>query len=153
MWGSQVGKLGFPNALRERTGMVNQQLLHQISRQSKERRFLIRSVRTGRPKGFDFDQFEIKLMHDRGGLERVILALCPHARGGNPSELGVEELNEPAGGILVALAKARHQPGYGISLKRGWGGHTGSQFNPPKKKSKVAIQSARLLSHYGLSSR
>ena len=153
MRASQVGKLGFPNALRERTGMMNQQLLHQISRQSKERRFLIRSVRTGRPKGFDFDQFEIKLMHDRGGLERVILALCPHARGGNPSELGVEELNEPAGGILVALAKARHQPGYGISLKRGWGGHTGSQFNPPKKNSKVAIQSARLLSHYGLSSR
>ena len=57
------------------------------------------------------------------------------------------------GGFMVAVAKVRHQSGYGISLKRGRVGHTGPQFNPRKKNSKVAIQSARLLSHYGLSSR
>lgn len=135
----QVGKLRFLRALRERTGMMYQQLLHQICRQPKERGFLIRSVRTSRSKGFDFDQFEIELMHDCGGLERVILALGTHARGGNPPEFRVEELDQPAGGLLVAVAKARHQPGYGISLKRGWGGHTGSQSNLRKKNSKGAM--------------
>src|SRR5215813_11796167 len=119
----QVGKLRFLRALRERTGMMNQQLLHQICRQPKERGFLVRSVRTSRPKRFDFDQFEVELMHDCGWLERVILALGAHARGGNSPELGVEELNEPAGGFMVAVAKARHQPGYRIGLKRGWDGH------------------------------
>lgn len=146
----QVGKLRFLRALRERTGMMNQQLLHQICRQPKERGFLIRSVRTSRPKGFDFDQFEIELMHDCGGLERVILALGPHARGCNSPEFRVEELNQPAGGFLVAVAKARHQPGYGIRLQRGWGCHSVPSLTR-QKNSKAAIQSAALLSHYGVS--
>src|SRR5215471_15894997 len=90
MWARQVGKLRFLRALRERTGMMNQQLLHQVCRQPKKRGFLIRSVRASRPKGFDFDQFKIELMHDCSGLECMIRALGPHARGCNSPEFGVE---------------------------------------------------------------
>jgi hypothetical protein len=32
-------------------------------------------------------------VHQRGGLERVIRALGPHARGGDPPEFGVEKLD------------------------------------------------------------
>src|SRR5215469_2976642 len=115
----QVGKLSFLRAPRERTGMMNQQPLHQVSRQPQERSLLIRSARAGRAKGFDFDQFEIELMNQGGGLERVTRGLGPHARGGDSPQLGVEKLNQPAGGLMVTVAKARHQPGYGVGLKRG----------------------------------
>ena len=91
-------------------------------------------------------------MHQSGGLERVIRALGPHARGGDPPEFGVEKLDQPAGSFMVAVAKARHQPGYGIGLKSGWDRHFATQFNRPKKNSKATIQSAALLSHYGVSS-
>jgi hypothetical protein len=37
---------------------------------------------------------------------------------------------------MVAVAKARHQPGYGIGLKSGWDRHFRTQFNRPKKKVK-----------------
>ena len=40
------------------------------------------------------------------------------------------------GGFMVAVAKVRHQSGYGISLNRGRVGHTGRQFNPRQKKIK-----------------
>jgi len=52
---------------------------------------------------------------------------------------------------MVTVAKARHQPGYGIGLKSAWGRHFRTQFNRPKKISKARIQSAALLSHYGVS--
>jgi hypothetical protein len=104
----QVGKLGFLRPFRERTGMMNQQLLHEVCRQPKERGFLVRSVRTRRPKGFDFNEFEIELMHDRRGLERVIRALRPHARRSDSPEFGVEKLDQLPGGFMVAAAKARH---------------------------------------------
>ena len=106
---------------------MNQHLLHQVSRQAQERGLLIGSTRSGRAEGFDFNQFEIELMYQSGGLERMIRALGPHARTGDPPELGVEKLDQPAGGLMVAVAKARHQPGYGIGLKRGWDRQLGYQ--------------------------
>ena len=78
-------------------------------------------------------------------------ALGPHARGGDSPEFGVENLDQPSGGLMVAIAKAGHQPGYCIGLKSGWDGHFRTQFNRPKKNSKATIQSAALLSHYGVS--
>jgi len=54
---------------------MNQQPLHQVSRQPQERGLLIRSVRAGRTKGFHFGQFEVELVHQSSGLERVIRAL------------------------------------------------------------------------------
>jgi hypothetical protein len=99
--------------------MMNQHPLHQEGRQSQERSFLIRSTRTGRAKGFHFDQFEIELVHYGCGLERVIRALAPHTHGGDPPEFGVEKLNQPASGLVVTVAEVRHQPHYGIGLKRG----------------------------------
>jgi hypothetical protein len=87
---------------------MNQQPLHQISRQPQERSLVIGSTRTGRAKGFNFDQFEVELVDDRGGLERVTRTLGPHARGGDSPEFGVEELDKPSGGLMVAIAKARH---------------------------------------------
>jgi len=66
-------------------------------------------------------------VHDRGVLERVIRVLGPHARGGNPPEFGVEKLNQSAGSLMVAAAKTRHKPGYGIGLKSGWDRHFGTQ--------------------------
>ena len=53
---------------------------------------------------------------------------------------------------MVAVAKACHQLGYGIGLKRGWHRHLGTQFNPPKKNSKAMIQPTGLLSHSRVSS-
>jgi hypothetical protein len=91
-------------------------------------------------------------VHQSSGLERVIRALGPHARGGDSPQLGVEKLDQPSGGLMVAIAKAGHQPGYGIGLKSGWDRHFATQFNRPKKNSKATIQSAALLSHYGVSS-
>src|SRR5438105_584232 len=99
--------------------MMNQQALHQITRQPQERSLLVPSARTGRAKGFEFNQFEIKLMDYGSRLERVIRALGPHARGGDSTELGVEKLNQLPGGLMIAVAKARHQPGYAIGLKSG----------------------------------
>jgi hypothetical protein len=98
--------------------MMNQQPLHQECRQPKKCGFLIRAARTDRTKGFDFDQFEIELMDHRGGLERMIRAFGPHPRGGDSPEFRVEKLDQPAGGIMVAIAKICHQPGYGIGLRR-----------------------------------
>src|SRR3954454_4822095 len=127
--------------------MMNEQALHQIRRKAQELSLLILSAGTGRPKGFDFDQFEIELVYHRGGLERVIRALGPHARGGNSPELGVEKLHQPPGSLRVAFAEARHEPGYRIGLKSGCGRQFGSKFNPAREKIKVTIQSARPLSH------
>jgi hypothetical protein len=42
----------------------------------------------------------------------MVRALGPHARGGDPPQLGVKEFYQPAGGLMVAIAKSRHQPGY-----------------------------------------
>jgi len=153
-WGTrtrQVGELGFLRAPREWTGMMNQQPLHQVCCEPQERSLLIGSVGTGRPKGFDFDQFEVELVHQSSGLESVIRALGSHARGGDPSEFGVENLNQPSSGLMVAVAKTRHQPGYGIGLKTAWDRHFGTH-NRQKKNSKATIQSAALLAHYGVSS-
>ena len=91
-------------------------------------------------------------MHHGGGLERVIRALAPHSPGGDKPEFRVEKLNQPAGGLMVAVAKACHQLGYGIGLKRGWERHLGTQFNPPQKNSKATIQSTGLRSHSRVSS-
>jgi hypothetical protein len=66
-------------------------------------------------------------------LEGVIRAFGPHVRSGDAPQFRVEKLDQPTGGVMVAVAKARHQPGYGIGFKSGWGGHIGSQFNPCKK--------------------
>ena len=57
-------------------------------------------------------------MDDSRRRERVVGALGPHARGGNPAELGVEQLDQLAGGLMVAAAKARHQP-VATGLNRG----------------------------------
>ena len=148
----QVGKLGFLRAPREWTGMMNQQPLHQVCCEPQERSLLIGSVGTGRPKGFDSDQFEVELVHQSSGLESMVRALGPHARAGDPSEFGVENLNQPAGGLMVAVAKTRHQAGYGIGLKTAWDRHFGTHFNRQKKISKATIQSAALLAHYRVSS-
>src|SRR5262249_22559606 len=104
-------------------------------------------ARTSRAKGFDFDQFEIELMHHCGGLECVVGALCPHPRGGDSPKLWVEELNQPASGFMVAVAKARHQPAYGIRRKRGWCRHWTSKLKAVEKNLKATIQSAGLFSH------
>jgi len=72
-----------------------------------------------RTQGFDFDQFEVELVDDSGGLERVIDTLGPHARCRDPPELRVEKLDQPTGGLMVAAAKARHQPGHRLGLNRG----------------------------------
>src|SRR4051794_30808443 len=106
----KVPDVSFFNALRQRTGMMNQQLLHQVSGQPKKRALVIRSARTSRAKRFDFHQFEIELMHDCGGLERVIRALGSHASRGYAAEFGVEKLNQLSGGFMISVAKARHQP-------------------------------------------
>ena len=93
--------------------------------------------------------FEIELVYHRGGLERVIRALSPHACGSDPPEFGIEKLDQPAGGFMVAVAKARHEPGYGFGLKRYGDRQFGTQFIPPgKKNQKATIQSASPLSHY-----
>jgi hypothetical protein len=55
---------------------------------------------------------------DCRGLERVIRALGSHARSGDPREVGIEKVDQPARGLRVAVAEARHQPGYGIGLER-----------------------------------
>ena len=68
--------------------MVDQQLLYQLSRQPQERGLLIRSAWTSGSKSLDFDQFEIELVHYCGRLQRVIRALAPNARSGNPPKLG-----------------------------------------------------------------
>jgi len=73
-------------------------------------------------------------MHHRGGLERVIGALGAHTRGCNSPELGVEKLNQPPGSLVIAFAKACHQAGYGIGLKRGWGCHCGYSVYPSEEK-------------------
>jgi hypothetical protein len=129
--------------------MMNQQPLHQEGRQTQECGPLIFSIRTGRAKGFDFHQLEIELVHHGSGLERVIRALGPHASGGNPPQFRVQNLNQPAGSLVVAAAKACHQPGYGIGLKSGWDRHFGYSVYPSREKNaKAVIQSVGLLSHY-----
>ena len=64
-------------------------------------------------------------MYHRGGLQRVIRALGPHPRGGDPSELGVEKLDQPAGGLRIAAAKSLHQPSDGFGVERERGCHFG----------------------------
>jgi hypothetical protein len=110
--------------------MMNQQALHQEGRKPEERGLLIGSVRTGWPKSFDLDQFEIELMDHGGGLERVTRALGTHAGRGDAPKLGIEKLDQAARGFMVAMAKPCHQAGYGFGLKRGGCcGHLGTQFN------------------------
>jgi hypothetical protein len=93
--------------------MMNQQLLHQVGRQPEESRLLIgSSVGSGRAQRLNLNQLEIELMNHGSGLQRMILALGPHARGGNPPQLGVKEFYQLAGSLMVAIAKPRHQPGY-----------------------------------------
>ena len=75
-------------------------------------------------------------MHQSSGLEGVIRALGPHARGGDSPEFGVENLDQPSGGLMVAIAKAGHQPGYCIGLKSGWDGQSGISLSRPEKKFK-----------------
>jgi len=57
-------------------------------------------------------------VYDGGGLKRMIRALGSHARGGDPPELPVEKLDQPTGGLLVPVAKARLQPGHGVGAER-----------------------------------
>jgi hypothetical protein len=46
---------------------------------------------------------------DHGGrLKRVIQPFGPHARGRDPLELGIKELHELSGGLMVAVAKVSH---------------------------------------------
>jgi len=109
----QLRQLGFDNTLRQRTRMMNQQLLHQVGRQSEEGSLLIgRSIGAGRAKSLDPDQLKIELMNHSGGLQGVIRALGPHTRGGDPPQLGVKEFDQAARRIMIAIAKARHQPRY-----------------------------------------
>src|SRR5579859_6162552 len=59
---------------------------------------------------------------------------------------------------MVAVAKARHQPGYGVGRKRGWDRHLVPSFSrysvypAQEKNTKATIQSAGPLSHYWASS-
>src|SRR4051794_10704026 len=114
----KVGKLSFLCPFREGTGMMDKHPLHQESRQTQERSLLFHSIRTGRAKGFDFYELEIKLMDYRSWLERVIHPLRPHTRGGDSPKLRVEKLHQTADGLLVAVTKARHQCGYRIRFER-----------------------------------
>jgi len=97
--------------------MVNQQLLHKVGRQPEEGRLVIgRSLGPGRAQCFDLDQFEIQLMNHGSRLQRMIRPFRPHARRGDSPQFGVKQFHQPAGGLMVALAKPGHQPGYGIGL-------------------------------------
>src|SRR3954452_17917169 len=131
----QLRKLGFFRALRERTGMMNEQLPDQVTGQPQERGLLVLPSRTGRAQGFDFDQFEIELVDHRCGLKCVTRALSPHARGRNTPEFGIEKLDEPARGLMVAAAKARHQPSYGRGLEREWTCHSDRRLRRVRKNS------------------
>jgi hypothetical protein len=105
---------------------MNQQLLHQIRRQPENAALSFAPPALRRAKGIDFDQFEVELVYYGGGLERMIRTLGPHARGGDPPELRVEKLHQSTGGLMVAVAKARHQQGHGIGLKTAWDRHSGT---------------------------
>jgi hypothetical protein len=112
---------------------MDQKPLHQVGRQPQECSLLIRSARRGGTQGFDFDQFEIELMYQRGWLQRVTGALGTHARDGDAPQFRIENLNQPASRRLITSAKARHQAGYGVGLKRGRGGGRRDYFNLRKK--------------------
>ena len=67
-------------------------------------------------------------MYQRGWLKRVIEALRTHARTGDAPEFRIEDLDKPARRRLVAIAKAGHQAGYGVGLKRGRDRQLGGLF-------------------------
>ena len=98
---------------------MNQELLHQVRCQPQERSLFIRSTRSGRTQRFDFDQLKVKLMNDRGGLERVIDALGSHTCCRDPPELRIEKIDQATGRLMVAPAKTRHQLGHRLGLNRG----------------------------------
>jgi hypothetical protein len=58
-------------------------------------------------------------MYHRSRLKSVIRALGSHACGSNAAEFGVKEFDQPAGGLMVAVAKPRHELGNRIGLKSG----------------------------------
>src|SRR4051794_25157098 len=119
-----VCKLGLRNTPRQWTGVMNQQLPHQVGRQTEERGLLIgRSVGAGGAEGLDLDELEIELMNYGSGLQGMVRPLRLHARGGDPAQFGVKEFDQAAGGLMVSVTKARHQPGYGFGLEREWGCH------------------------------
>ena len=62
---------------------MDQQPLHQVGGQPQECGLLIRPARRSGTQGFDFDQFEIELMYQRGRLKRVIGTLGTHAGDGD----------------------------------------------------------------------
>src|SRR5215472_5976299 len=144
---TEIGQLHLLRTLRKWTGMMNQQLLDEISRQAQKGRILVLPAAACGAKGFDFDEFEIELVHHRGGLERMARPLDAHAGRGNPPEFGVKQLDEPARSFMVAAAKARHQLSYGVGPE---GGHIGTQFRLTQKNQQGMIQTAGLLSHYGM---
>ena len=125
--------------------MMNQQLLDEISRQAQKGRILVLPAAACGAKGFDLYEFEIELVHHRGGLERMARSLDAHAGRGNPPEFGVKKLDEPTRSFMVAAAKARHQLSYGIGPE---GGHIGTQFRLTGKNQQGMIQTDGLLSHY-----
>jgi hypothetical protein len=58
-------------------------------------------------------------MYQRGWLKRVTGALGTHAGDGDAPQFRIENLNQPASRGLITGAKARHQAGYSVGLKRG----------------------------------
>jgi hypothetical protein len=112
---------------------MDQKSLHQVGGQPQECSLLICPARRGGTQGFDFDQLEIELMYQRGRLKRVTGALGTHAGDGDAPQFRIENLNQPASRRLVTSAKARHQAGYGVGLKRGGGRGRRDYFTLHKK--------------------
>src|SRR5207247_8652415 len=57
------------------------------------------------------DQPQIELVHERRGLQRVIAALAPQGRGGQPSKLRIDQWEQPVTSFQVPVAPVREQLG------------------------------------------
>jgi len=61
----------------ERAGMFNQQPLHDEAGQTQDIRFIVAALGIS-AEGLDFDQRQVELVHQQGGLPTVLDALAAH---------------------------------------------------------------------------
>ena len=90
----------FVDSAVQRPRMVNQQAFHNLGGQTQECRPPA-FVQISGVQPFDFDQFQVELIHQHGGLPGVVCPLALHARSRESPQLGIENLHQLASRVVA----------------------------------------------------
>jgi hypothetical protein len=87
-----INDFGHLHTPGQRARMVDQEAPHEVRREPEERLPVVLSIAAiVPPERSDFDQLQVQLIHQYGGLPAMPGSFAPHVRAGESAQFGIEQ--------------------------------------------------------------